>query len=59
MEDNFVELYTEQPDRGDELEDELSNVSESASERESYSPNESDLISVLKRLFPSYDDDKL
>jgi len=56
-EDVFKKLETEEPDRGDAQEEvDLSEVSISASQAENLSPNDSDLESTLKRLFPSFDD---
>jgi hypothetical protein len=57
-EDLFDQLAGGQPDRQEEVDD--LNIDElggaSASQAESMSPNDSDLESILKKLFPSFDD---
>jgi hypothetical protein len=60
-EDIFNKLTENNPDRQDEIEDDngLDDVGASASQRESESPNDSDLESILKRLFPSFDDEDI
>lgn len=55
MEDNYTDLYTTEPDRGDEIEI-PDDVPKSASQAENMSPNDSDLQTTLKRLFPTFDD---
>ncbi len=59
-EDEFNKLATDEPDRGDELEEEVDVPSyRSATEAENMSPNDSDLESILKKLFPSFDDEDI
>jgi len=57
-EDLFDQLAGGQPDRQEEVDeiniDDLGGAS--ASQAESMSPNDSDLESILKKLFPSFDD---
>jgi hypothetical protein len=57
-EDLFDSLAGGQPDRQEEVDD--INIDElggaSASQAESMSPNDSDLESILKKLFPTFDD---
>jgi hypothetical protein len=54
MEDVFAKLASDEPDKGDEVEEEFE-VPISASQAENTSPNDSDLESTLKRLFPFCD----
>jgi hypothetical protein len=57
--DKFSSMVTEEPARDEEFDaDEISNAA-SASQQESSSPNDSDLESTLKRLFPSFDDPEI
>lgn len=57
-EDIFKNLASEEPDREDELEEEIP-VGMSASQSEITSPNDSDLESTLKRLNPIFKEPEL
>jgi hypothetical protein len=57
-EDIFKNLTTEEPDREDEIDDDVLS-GKSATEAENTSPNDSDLESTLKRLFPSFDEPEI
>lgn len=55
MPDEFDTLASEIPDKGEESDDDDElNLPMSASQAESLSPNDSDLESTLKRLFPTF-----
>ena len=56
--DTFAKMVTEEPDR-EELEEELDLNIRSASQQEESSPNDSDLESTLKRLFPTFDNPEI
>ncbi len=54
-EDVFKELAQAEPDRGDEIDDaDITDVPASASQQEHLSPNDSDLQTTLKMLFPTF-----
>ena len=56
-EDIFTNLAQEEPDRENEIGiDDIDLKEKSASEQEATSPNDSELDTILKRLFPSFDD---
>jgi hypothetical protein len=57
--DVFTSLASDEPDRGDEVEEESFDVPISASQAENMSPNDSDLESTLKRLFPFCDSEDI
>lgn len=60
MEDEFNKLATDEPDRGDETDEEVDiPIYRSATEAENTSPNDSDLESILKKLFPNFDDEDI
>ena len=54
--DLYASLKSEELDRAEEVDEgDISvNAPKSASEQESFSPNDSDLITTLKRLFPQF-----
>ena len=56
MDDEFNQLATDKPDRGDETEEEDVPNYRSATEAENTSPNDSDLESILKKLFPYFNE---
>jgi hypothetical protein len=57
--DIFSRMVTEEPDRTEELDNsEVPNYA-SASQMENSSPNDSDLESTLKRLFPSFEEEEI
>ena len=57
--DVFDTLVTEEPDRDDDLDEEVLGGAVSATQAENESPNDSDLESILKRLFPAFDEPEL
>ena len=60
VDDEFNKLATDEPDRGDGTEEEVDVPGyRSATEAENMSPNDSDLESILKKLFPNFDDEDI
>jgi len=57
--DKYADLVTLNPDRSEEIDDTELDQHASASQQEGSSPNDSDLESILKRLFPYFDDDDI
>jgi len=55
LKDIYNELVTDEPDREGELEDDIPDAPISSTQAENMSPNDSDLESTLKRLFPFCD----
>ena len=52
--DVFSKLATDEPDRGDEVDEEEIGMPLSATQSENMSPNDSDLQTTLKMLFPTF-----